>query len=180
MALVCPTFHLTWYDGLWPSESGELSLLGEGDWVDEGSALNGQLTQIVQEAEYPRGEVPDFWVRGSRRTPLEWTQVIPEIANDGQAIALAMDAAASMPSGTGWILLDLPNVGRRWVIAPAAVASLGWTHMPLKNELHLRWGIKKGVPSEIAIEAEPYAWLWEDGTEILWPDGTFVAQEDAV
>lgn len=177
--LICPQFHLTWYDGVWPSTEGALVLLGEGDWVEESAALNGMVEQLVQRADYVRGAAPDFWPRGSQTTPLEWTQVITEIPNDGTAIALAMDAAASMPTGPGWILLALPNVNRSWAITPAAVSRIGWTHVPRKNELHLRWSINKGVSTEI-FEAPDYAITTETGVALGTEDGLYYfVSEDA-
>lgn len=173
MALICPQFHLTFYAGVWPAQSGAVSLLGEGDWVDEGSALGGMVEQLVQRDDYLRGDAPDFWVRGSETTSLEWTRVVADVPVDGSMVALAMDAAAALPKVTGWVLLSLPNLARQWVITPAVVRSVGWTPYPRRNELHLRYAVEKGVANEIATEAEEAALLLETGVEMLTEDGDF-------
>lgn len=173
MSLVCPQCYLTFYPGAYPSETGGVSLLGEGDWVEEGSALNGEISQLVQRQEGHRWATPAFWPRGNRALALEWTRVIADVALDGTAIALAMEAAEALPSDVGWVRLELPNVNRAWAILPAVVRAIGWTHVPRKNELHLRYTIEKGLANEIAITAEDGAITSEIGTEILTEDGGY-------
>lgn len=180
MALICPQYHLTFYAGVWPAQSDPVSLLGEGDWVDEGSALNGDVEQLLQRSDRPRAAAPDFWPRGNRTTALEWTRVIADVPVDGTAIALAMDAAAAMPKVPGWVLLSLPNLGRQWVITPAAVRRIGWQHRPKQNELHLRYAVEKGLATELASDAPDYALTTETGFALGMEDESgYLALETA-
>lgn len=173
MALICPQFSLTFFAADYPAEAGAVSLLGADDWVSDSEALNGAVSQIVNEQEGFRWATPNFWPQGNQRTALEWTRVIADVPNDGTAIALALEAAAELPVSPGWVRLELPNLNRAWAIAPAAVRSIDWRHDPLRNELHLRYAILKGIANEVATSSEEGAITTEIGTEILTEDGGY-------
>lgn len=178
MAYLCSKIAVTWYDGLYPSESGAVVLLAADELIDESSPLSGSVEQLVQRVDYVRGEAPDFFPRGSRSTALEWDRVRPAARHDA-ALILGFEAAAEMPSVAGWVRVDLPDYGRAWVITPAAVRRTAWRYDVRAGHLVQRWSIDQGIATEIATTAEAHAWLWEDGTEILWEDDTYIALETA-
>lgn len=173
MNLIEPQFHVTFFPGNYPANAGGVVLLGPDHWVDDAAACNAAFDQIIQEANYIREDAPDFFPRGNRKTDLEFVRVIPEIPIDGTAIALAMDAGASIPKVKGWILLELPHLNRQWAITPAAVERLETIHNPTQNMLSLRWRIKKGVATEIATSAADSAITTELGVEILTEDDSY-------
>lgn len=170
MAYVCSKIEVTWHDGLWPSTAGARTLLAAGDRIDDGALLSGAVEQLVQRADYLRGSVPDFWVRGGRTTVLEWDRVRPSPRHDA-ALATALEAAEDLPSGTGWVLVALPDYGRQWAITPAAVRRAEWRYDRTGLSLLQRWSIEAGVASEMAVTAADGAITLETGVEILTEDG---------
>ncbi len=178
MSYVCSRVKVTWYDGLWPSTSGEMVLLAAGEKISEGATFGGGVEQIVQRADYVRGAAPDFWVRGGRVAALEWDRVRP-VARHDAALVTALETVEAMPGTHGWVLIELADYGRQWAVTPAAVRRTEWRYDVRSGMLIQRWSIEQGAITEIATDAEDDAWLWEDGTEILWEDETYMALETA-
>lgn len=178
MAIRCAWFRLTLYPSDWPDESGGVVLVGDDTHIDESTSLVGELAQMVQRSERVRASAPDLYVRGNRSTTLDWEEVRLGVAPH-DATAAAMDALESMPDTTGWLLLELPDLGRRWVFAPAAVESAGWSHQPRDRQLRLRWRIPAGPAVEVAAEAADDRILDERGYPILTEDGYEIALETA-
>lgn len=151
--LVCPHLHLTFHPEAHPSTTGAIVLLGEDDLVDAGSAIGGQVGQMVQQASYVRGSTPGLFVRGQRATVLDW-ETVRQIGDPAAAAAAAIELAAAMPDTTGWVLIEIPSEERSWSVIPAAIESVGWTHDPRRGLLRLRWRLLAGVAEEI-IETPP-------------------------
>lgn len=178
MALVCSKISITWFDGEWPSESGELVLLGEDELIDSSALLPGAVEQLIQRADYARGEVPDFWVRGGRTTSFEWDRIRPADRHD-QALILALENAAELPSKTGWVLIEFPDYGRQFTVIPAAVRRGEWRYDATTGHLRQRWTIEAGVADELATDAPDDAILTDTRLPILTDDGYYLAMDTA-
>lgn len=146
--LVCPHLHLTFHPEAHPSTTGAVVLLGEDDLIDAGSAVGGQVSQMVQQAAYVRGSTPDLFVRGQRATTLDW-ETVKQIADPAEAAAAAIELVTALPDSTGWALVEIPAEERSWSLIPAAIESAGWTHDPRRGLLRLRWRLLAGVAAEI-------------------------------
>lgn len=176
MNLLSPRFRLTWYDGVYPSSSGEIVLLGDDDWIDDGSSLNGTISQLVDTREPMRGTTPRHFMRGNRRINPEW-ETVKEVdpGNPNAALEIAMDTILAMPSEVGWVRLDLLDSLRSFSIAPAAVESTGWRHDPRANLVRLRWIIRGGIVAEIPGDYSDLGiLLLETGYPLLVGTGTFL------
>jgi hypothetical protein len=172
MALICSKVEITWYDGVYPSESGALTLLGADERIDESSPLVSEIAQLVDRQEGFRWDTPNFWPRGNQSMTLEWDRIRPATRHD-EALIMALEAAESMPTSSGWVKIELPDYGRAWVITPAAVSRIGSPYRPRDLMIAQRYRIEMGKPTEIALDAEEAAITSEIGTEILTEDGDF-------
>lgn len=172
MALVCSKIAVTWHDGLWPSTAGARVLLSPTDKIDESSLLPGSVEQLVQRAAYVRGETPALWGRGNRSTALEWDRARSAGRHD-EALAMGLDAVADLPTGTGWVLVELPDYGRQWAIAPAVVQRSAWRYDLKTRHLMQRWEISMGIATEIANDAPDGAITTETGLALVTEDGGF-------
>lgn len=179
MSIRCTWFRLSLYPSPYPDETGGIELVGADTLIDEGSALVGELSQIIQRADYVRASAPGLFVRGNRTTTLEWEELRRGLSPP-DATAAALDAIDQMPATTGWLRLTLPDLARSWALLPAAVESAGWTHDPRKRLLRLRWRIPAGPPLALASEAPASAITTETGFAIATEAGDYFALESAV
>jgi len=177
MAVLKSRIEITWYDGVWPSESGELTLLGADEDIDENSPILASIAQLVQRDEFVRGAVPAFYVRGSRSISLEWDRIRPHLRHD-LALAAAFDEADAMPGVTGWVRIELPEVERVWVVTPCVVSAGAWSYRPRALQQTQRWTIGSGVATEIGYgDFEEGLMLFESGFPMLFEDGEEMAFE---
>lgn len=176
MELLCPRFKLTWFDGAYPSTSGELALLGDDDLVEDGQSLNGMVQQAIQPRVGMRAAAPNFSMRGNRSFSLEWETVRETTPGDpNAALEIALDTVAAMPDAVGWVRVDLVDSLRAWALEPAAVESAGWRHDPRVNLIRFRWRILCGVLTEISGDFSGLDILMlETGYPLLIAPGEFL------
>lgn len=176
MDLICPFFTLTYFAGTYPAESGGVVLLGTDHYLEEGSSLSGAVSQLVQRADFVRAGAPQFFPRGNGSLDLQWEEV-RKISDPGAALATAIASAESLPSGPGWVRLDIPSQARRWAITPVVVESRGWNHSPRTGLLRLTWGLRSGLAAAIATEAPASAITTETGFAFATEAGDYFALE---
>lgn len=179
--LLCSHYTLTWYPGVYPSATGGMVLQSASRYIEEGSALDVQIGQLVERADYVRGEVPDFFPRGSKSMGLQWEEA-RLVASPGAALAAALDAAASLPSTAGWLRIDIASEGRAWAVTPATIRATGGRHRKSGGQMLLliRWQVDCGPATEIAVTAEDAAMTLETGAELLTEPGDYLALETYV
>jgi hypothetical protein len=176
--LVCPHFAVTFYPAPWPSEAGGVALVTADDLVEAGSNLAVAAEQMMQRADYLRGEVPDFFPRGNRSGRLEWETLRRHAAPSGAAAA-ALAAAETLPRTVGWARVALAAEGRAWALMPAALRGVSARHRRAgaATMLALRWTVDCGPPVEIATSSADHALLLETGFGALAEDGAALALE---
>lgn len=181
--LLCPHFTLTWYPGTWPSTSGPLVLQSANHYVERADALGGLFEQMVQVAEFLRGETPDYYIRGNRTLTLEWQETRIITGGPGEALATALAALESLPDETGWLSINIPDEGRTWVVTPCAIRSAGWSHVVREGKsdlLRLRWTLLCGPLTEIVSDGADDTILLETGAQLLTEEGENFELETAV
>ena len=176
--LICPYFTLTFFAGTFPAETSPVVLLGPEHFIDSSSALSGTVSQLVQRADYVRGEVPGFFARGNRSQSLSWEQV-RKIIDPAEALAVALRSAAETPAGVGWVRLAVPSQGLAWALSPVAVSTHSWSHDPKRGLLRLQWQLEAGPATSIAVQAPDFALTAETGFALATEDGRVLVTEAA-
>ena len=165
--LLCPKIELTWYPGDYPSTDSPLVLLDEDHYVDDPSPLSGGSSSQIQQADYVRGEVPDFFGRGNQTTDLVFTEV-RKIASPMVAQETALALLAGLPLIPGW--LKIVNTGRTttWKVVPCAIRGITYRIDARKGHLRLTWTLASGLVSILVPDEEP---------PVIWPDGEIELEE---
>jgi hypothetical protein len=178
MSVLCPYFTLTWYPTVYPEETGARVLIGADSMISDVSPIAGGVSQLIEEAEYIRGAVPEMFLRGQERGQLQWEEV-REVTDPGEQLALGLEGDTNLPKGKGWVKLELSTINRVFVYSPVAVESTAWRPSPVEGKLYRTWVLRSGPPSELGIDAEDYSILNEAGFPIGFEDGAYLVGEDA-
>lgn len=178
MATICPYALLTFYPGDYPSEENPLALLSSEHRVPNDAALRAAISQLIQRAEYVRGSTPGLFVRGQKSLNLTW-QEVRLVNSPGEALVIALDIAVDLPTTTGWLLIDIPDQGRKFGVSPVAIELADTAHNPLKNRINLTWQLATGEPFKIAVEAPAFAITTEAGFALGTENGDYLVTEEA-
>lgn len=107
---------LTWYPGLLGDDSGTpWVLISESDYVAPGSSLVAMMGQVVETANYARGAQAEHWSRGNKQSRLEVTKLVEAVDPRAGTVAV-LSHAASLPSATGWLLIEIDGETTTWAL----------------------------------------------------------------
>lgn len=151
MPLACPSFTLTWYPGEYPSDTGAVVLQSADHYVDDAAGFGAAVEDLVQTAEFLRGSAPAFYNRGNRTTRLEWEEV-RRYASPAEAMAAGLEIAAAMPSASGWLRIDLPDLYRAWKAEPCMIQRVAFPQPARDGRatlLRIQWTLLIGPLAEI-------------------------------
>lgn len=166
----CSILAATWYPGALGVTSGSpFAMLAVGDLVDGGSLFAGGVRQLVQTAQYVRADQPDHWTRGNRTGSLEFTKHVraPE-ARAG--LVSGMAHALSLPTQTGWILLEIDGETTDYALDKVAFEELGYRLRHRPDMLELSYRFRAGALS--VYSGDPPAETYLEGELLLEGDPT--------
>lgn len=154
MDLNCSEVTLTWYPGSPGDTADPLTLLSTSHLVEPGSTLAAQVSQLVQTAEFVRGDAVDHYPRGNKRTSLTWTEV-REIADPMVALETALAREAGLPALRGWMSINLARRDTSWKVVPAVIRGISHRHDEFEGLLYLSYSVECGALSILLEGEEP-------------------------
>lgn len=170
---------LTWYPGTLGDDSGTpLELLTPDDYLADGSSFVAAMGQVVEAGQYVRGAALDHWSRGNVGSRLEVTKLLL-ITDPAEAAETVLGHAASLPSATGWLLIEIEGRATTWSMDQVVFEELpGQVRSDVDGTVALTYRFRAGALA--VYTGDPPAGQYIEGEILLeGTDRTALLLEDA-